>query len=593
MFKQRLGREIAEFGGHQSFFKIATFFSDKVFQVPEYQRYYSWERPQWEDFWNDIKDGLETNTPHYWGTITLEATGEERYYEQKFRRIKVYRVVDGQQRITTLYLFMLALHRVGNLPVIKEDYILTGNVYRLELSGPNGQALKCLVDGRDQDVDTSLKTNRLLKEALQYFEGQIRSFGRVNELIDYVLNNTYVLEFVIQDPTLAIKTFEVLNDRGKPLSLLDKTKSYLMFMCYRYVENDEERRRLFSLVNEAFGKIFADFDTIKEIGEKEDIEYIMRRLTEDELLRFFYHYFAHYALERYQIRHYSYNYDERAERVFDGFLKISCMSLKDRKEKDAIKAFIEDFLVSFEKFTSAFAGVTSKVSSNVKLKKLLSFLGLSVHLYPLLISLEAEGMLTDEMLDAIECLDVRVYGAKGQEPRAQLYRDVTSRIRLEKDPKIILEKIRDFIKKSMRDPMFQHLNELYIRDQVIKYILWEYEKYLNPSFNDSDLNLYMEATVEHILPQQPTFSFPAYGFKDAWEYYNEVGKIGNLTLLERPLNSRAGNKPPQEKANIYIESKFEQTRKLGFHISNYQIDKDFIEKRGKEIVEFCLNRWKI
>jgi hypothetical protein len=592
MFKQRLGREIAKFGRPPSFSEIAAFFSDKVFQVPEYQRYYSWEMPQWEDFWNDIKDGFETNTPHYWGTITLEVTGEERYYEQKFRRFKVYRVVDGQQRITTLYLFMLALYRVGNLPSIKEDYILTGNVYRLELSGPNGQALKCLVDGRDQDVDTSLKTNRLLKGALQYFEGQIRTFGRVNELVDYVLNDTYVLEFVIQDPTLAIKTFEVLNDRGKPLSLLDKTKSYLMFMCYRYVENDEERRRLFSLVNEAFGKVFANFDTIKENGEREGIEYINRWLTEDELLRLFYHYFANYAVERYQIP-YLYNYEESAERVFDGFLKISCMSLKDRKEKDAIKAFIEAFLVSFEKFASAFARVTSKVNSNIKLKKLLSFLGLNVHLYPLLISLEAEGMLTDEMLDAIECLDVRVYGVKGREPRAQLYSDVTSRIRLEKDPKIILEKIRDFIKKSMRDPMFQHLDELHIRDRVIKYILWEYEKYLNPSFDDSDLNLYKKATVEHIFPLQYTFSFPAYGFKDVLEYYSEVGKIGNLTLLEGPLNSRAGNKPPQEKANIYIESKFEQTRKLGFHISNYQIDKDFIEKREEEIVKFCLNRWKI
>jgi uncharacterized protein with ParB-like and HNH nuclease domain len=571
---------------------VAQFFSDKVFRVPEYQRNYSWERYQWEDFWNDIKDGFETKTSHYWGTITLEVTDEEKYCEQKYRKFKVYRMVDGQQRIATLYLFMLALHRVGNLPVIKEDYILTGNIYRLELSGPNGQALKYLVDGRDQDVDASLKTNRLLTGALEYFRGQLRSFGRVNELASYVLNDTYVLEFVVQDPMFAIKTFEVLNDRGKPLSLLDKTKSYLMFMCYKYIKNSEERRILTDLANKTFGKIFAGFDIIKEVGEKEEIDYIKRgRFTEDELLRLFYHYFAYYAVEKYQLPHY-YHYDASAESVFSDFLKQSCMSLKEKE--DTIKAFIKDFLISFEKFTSAFVSVVSKTNNNIKLKKLLSLLGLNAYVYPLLISTEAEDLLTYEMLDAIECLDVRVYKVRGTEPRAELYKNVISQIKRVKNSKVILEGIRGFIKYFMPDAEFQsYLNGLMSKNPAIRYILWEYEKYLNPSFNDSDFNLFNRASVEHIFPWQPTFNFPAYGFKGEHEYYREVDKIGNLTLLESPLNEKAGNRPPQEKASIYIESKLEQTRRLGFFITNHQIDKDFIERRKEEIIKFCLNRWKI
>jgi len=37
----------------------------KVFRVPDYQRNYAWEKKNWEDFWNDIKEGLSTSTEHY------------------------------------------------------------------------------------------------------------------------------------------------------------------------------------------------------------------------------------------------------------------------------------------------------------------------------------------------------------------------------------------------------------------------------------------------------------------------------------------------------------------------------------------------
>jgi uncharacterized protein with ParB-like and HNH nuclease domain len=570
--------------------KISQFFHDKVFRVPEYQRSYSWDKDQWEDFWNDIKDGFLTGTSHYWGTITLRATNERKYCRQKYREFEVYEVVDGQQRITTLYLFMLALHKVGNVQAIKDDYILTDDIYRLELGGCNDHALKCLVNG--QDIVTTSRTNRLLKSALEYFEEQLRTFGHINELIEYVQGNTFVLEFIIRDPTLAIKTFEVLNDRGKPLSLLDKSKSYLMFMCYRYIRDDKDKRRLIDLSNDVFGKIFAKFDYIKDAGKDEEIDYIRReRFTEDELLNLFYHYFAHYAQVKYQLPHY-YHYDISAEAVFNQFLKHSCMSLKDNG--DVIKGFIEDFLVNFEKFVSAFASVISKVGKNIKLKKLLSFLGLNAWVYPLLISLEAENLLTDEMLDLIECLDVRVYKVRGTEPRSGLYNDVVSQIKLKKDPKAILEGIKKFIEEFMPDAEFQaYLNRLMSRNPAVKYILWEYEKYMNPSFDDFDFNLYKEVWIEHVFPEQPTFSFPSYEFKDEHEYYEETNKIGNLTLLERSLNIKAQNKAPQEKARIYMDSQIKQTRDIGFYIDNHPLCKSFIEKRKDEIIKFSLSRWKI
>ncbi len=68
-------------------------------------------------FWDDIKEGLSTKTEHYWGTITLRAAGEYVYCKEKDIPFEIYEVVDGQQRITTMYLFLLA-HQMSVNPYL-------------------------------------------------------------------------------------------------------------------------------------------------------------------------------------------------------------------------------------------------------------------------------------------------------------------------------------------------------------------------------------------------------------------------------------------------------------------------------------------
>ena len=213
---------------------IDELFAGKIFKVPDYQRNYSWNNKNWKDFWNDIKEGLYTRTEHYWGTITLKATKDTHYCEEEDKYYKVYEVIDGQQRLTTMYLFLLALSNAGK-SVLKKRFIKCGDIYRLELGGLNNEFLKKLVDGRNPNPD--IKTNKLLKECLDFFTNQIRSFRRLNDLSKYLQKITFSLEFVVQNQILAVKAFESLNDRGKPLTLLDKTKSYLMFVSLRYLDS--------------------------------------------------------------------------------------------------------------------------------------------------------------------------------------------------------------------------------------------------------------------------------------------------------------------------------------------------------------------
>lgn len=563
---------------------IYELFAGKVFRIPDYQRTYAWEEKHLKDFWDDIKEGLSTRTEHYWGTITLRAMGESVYCKEKDIPFEIYEVVDGQQRITTIYLFLLALSNVGK-PALRDNFVKCGDVYRLELGSINNQFLKELVDGKNPEPTT--KTNRLLRGALEYFENQIRTYGNLDNLSDYVQRVTFSLEFIVQDETSAVKAFETLNDRGKPLTLIDRTKSFLMFYSLRYLNN-----RLSGLINTTFGNIFSNFDFIKEIGEREIIDYIRsERFNEDELLGLFYHYFAYYAIVKYSLP-VSYNYDIRTKDVFDQFLKESCNHLKS--DPVQLQNFIEEFLSSFGRFVNAFKTIIEKTQSECQYRKIFVFLGLNARVYPLIISLEAEKILDQTFLNVLENLDLRVYKIRGTDPRADLYKNVISRIKTNPNPTQIYNGIVSFIRNFMPDTIFQHYLSLSIYgNPAVKYILWEYEKHQNASFNDCDSTIYEDLQIEHIFPETPTFSFPAHDFQDDIDYHSNIHLFGNLALLEESINKKIRHLTPLSKSSEYQKSNVPSTKSIGFQINNYGFSKNDIINRTQQIVDFCLKRWSL
>jgi len=565
---------------------IRKLFEGKTFRVPDYQRTYAWELEQVKDFWNDIREAMITSTKHYWGTITLRFTGECKYHEGTATRFEIFEVVDGQQRITTIYLFLLALSKWR--PAIRDNFIKCGEIYRLELGGLNNQFLKDLVDGKDPQPD--FKTNRLLKTTLGFFENELKYYTDPSKIdlstvFVHLQYETFSLEFGVQDKTLAIKAFQSLNDRGKPLTLLDKAKSFLMFYSSRYLNND-----LMSTINTVFGNALTSYDIIRGIGESEEINYISgRQFSEDELLRFFYHYFALYARNKYQLP-LAYDYDITGEEVFKQFLKMSCEHLKN--DSNSLKSFIGEFLGSFNNFVEAFKNIISRVQTNCQYKKLFSFLGLNARLYPLIISLECEKILNQQMLNIIESVDIRIYKIRGTDPRAKLYNDAISQIKINPNAEEIYKAMIDFRDSFMWDDNFRsYLSQQLYGIPAVKYILWELEKNQTPHFNDCDHGFYKDLQIDHILPQVPTFSFPAFDFEDMIKYYSEVDKIGNLTLLEEKINKKIGNTTPQNKINEYLSSNVPETKRLGSYISNIGFNKKDIADRTKAILDFCVKRW--
>lgn len=71
----------------------------KSYQVPIYQRDFSWKTVEWEDLWSDIED-IPNDKTHYLGYLVLQRIDENN---------ESYLIIDGQQRITTLSLLSLAV----------------------------------------------------------------------------------------------------------------------------------------------------------------------------------------------------------------------------------------------------------------------------------------------------------------------------------------------------------------------------------------------------------------------------------------------------------------------------------------------------
>lgn len=85
---------------------LETILRGKKFFIPNYQRDYAWKKKNLNDLWEDLEESLvskespQDNKGHYLGTIVLAPHN---------RNKKEVDVIDGQQRLTTTFMILLAL----------------------------------------------------------------------------------------------------------------------------------------------------------------------------------------------------------------------------------------------------------------------------------------------------------------------------------------------------------------------------------------------------------------------------------------------------------------------------------------------------
>lgn len=605
---------------------LREFFVDKRLIVPDYQRLYSWDRKNWEDFWNDLVESISMKVPHYYGTVTV------RFLSQGFSELYNYEIIDGQQRITTFYLFSLALVStiLGRklqrsekmdiedieLEIFKREFIKKGEILKLELGNLNRNFFKQIAERNCRDLINQKppfeRSNRRLFECYKYFceKLTVLSNDKLKEIFDFVKSDKlFVVEFIVQSEDLAVRIFEVLNDRGKPLTYLDKVKSVLMFASQKYLNG-----ALNSKINDVFEDVFKYLDLTISLGTKLGVSYLSD-FEEDDLLKILYHYLARWTIEKFGFgKVLEYDYNAGLDGIFEDFVKRIIRELQEEKTK--LQLFIEEFIEDLRGLSrvlyTLLEEVKDKCEENKKLFKLILFLEPNVRTWHLLITAKYKGFLNNELLDLIESMDIRIYKIRGTDPRAGLYNDVVSKLKdMEEFPR---EKLCEFLNRYGNDADFiNNLRKDMYKNIATKYILWELNNraYIEEAlkknnlptehpidFDDCDIELYRNCQVEHIIPQSLNANLKSFGFSDEADYRSRIHKLGNLTLLEEELNKnrkKCGNHIPKDKTmKCYPESKIPYTKYflVAFMLKN-NFGKSDIDKFTEDIVGFAQKRWKI
>ena len=587
---------------------VQDMFTNCFFAVPSYQRAYAWEQEQWDELWEDIREGMRTGTTHFLGTVILMEDITRR--DNAGRNLLGFQLVDGQQRATTLCLLLLAAYdrlRHHHPDVAKGlwiDFIehqpgmhklqlgnLNANYFlQLSQSVQNGLALPDDLSGRS--------TNTRLREALRRFrdliEGWLRSGnGNVKSLASYMREHLYVLRFVTDDRSLAIKTFQTVNDRGKKLSLLDKNKSFLMFYITRYLNNDPN---LFQTVERCFGRVFDNYDEVRDLAARFGVNYLVGRqfrFNEDEFLRYAYHYGAREIFTRFNLE-IGYEYGITPEQVFDEFIKGVCRDL--REQPNSLRQFIDGWCENLDNVSQALVALLKGIPKDDAYNQLFRFQGPSASVYPLLVTAKARGILDKEMLDAIAVLDLRVYQVRGTDPKADLYRHAISHMKTGKRD-TIYNAIVGFCQEFGSDQELDSIMRGHVYGQSFtKYVLWHYAVEDEGEADARNLGheLYADCQVDHIFARSPSFDVTTFGFDTDEEYEAKKDGFGNLTLLEQRLNRGAQNAAPDAKTHVYASSRLRSNRLLGIRIQGQGgFTRDTQVNRLGEIVEFFIRSWPI
>ncbi|MDO4768859.1 MAG: DUF262 domain-containing HNH endonuclease family protein [Brachymonas sp.] len=244
--------------------------TDSFYQMPEYQRPYSWDKERVEQLWIDIveayknhKEDSSLDANYFLGSLVVVKSG------------KGYDVIDGQQRITTLTILFCVLRDLNKLTLTDERLNkikhsiqdLTERKRRLKLTTQlNNQALfeTSIINGIDFSTPKKeIDENRFLQTAF-YFKNLIENSKNQNsehyisdfsDFLKYLFEQTSLIRVICHDESFAIKLFSILNDRGLDLSSADIIKAYLL-------QNLDEKSRF------SFSEVWKRVETIcRQIGE--------------------------------------------------------------------------------------------------------------------------------------------------------------------------------------------------------------------------------------------------------------------------------------------------------------------------------------
>lgn len=560
----------------------------KFFQIPIYQRNYSWEEVNCKTLLKDIEEDSE----HFTGSIVLQ-WDEGRYC-----------IIDGQQRLTTITILMIAirdrLEEVGQKEVAKDvasKYLIDeGNsrIFRMSGGDKNREWICDKIRGNSGD-----KKGLKAFENYEFFKNELKELN--DQKVDKIYQNLCHLKLVVilldekQEPQ---KIFESLNSTGVKLRESDLIRNFIfmrmdnkqhpemMEYCWKPIEKNIKEENL-----DIFFRHFLTFKAakegkkVKEVRGNKEHEFDISKLISESKI---YENFKHIYIENTKNPH---NWQN---------------SLMDLKEHSALYSYILGNKNVDEGKENEFIRIVAKIRD-------INFLG-QKPIYPLLLYILQESKehpKKENYLEALKLLERYIFRciiANSKELK-QLGADVVKIIKFssEKSEKKLglIESINKVLKgKDPKDEDMGLLDENFYNKYSSKVIF-----YLFARIDNEDLNIEPTKiedrhitksgkqgfTVEHIFPKKEKEKWSddekkEYG--DYWEgLYKSRHSIGNLIITDR--NYDCGDKALKDKLEIY-KTKAVMTKENKKYIESIDATKysaAIIKDRSEQISKLFVKLW--
>ncbi len=549
------------------------------YKIPAFQRDYSWTEEEWEDLWQDIIamfDGEEPEQAHYMGYLVLQSTNQ-----------KSFDVIDGQQRITTLSVIILAgLAYIqdlveSNLDIDRNSQRKTqllnsyiGYVDPVTLLTNPKLTLNRHNDNFYQDNLVTLKktipqrgfnsSEHQLRKCFEWFKKHISArFGMHEQsgqdytvMLDQMVDKLFFTVITVTDELNAFKVFETLNARGVQLSATDLLKNYLFSIVSSESDKPQNLHRLEQKWEQIVGVLgkesFTDFIRVfwnsryKTVRKTDLFKTIRKNIT-------------------------------NAAQVFD---LISSLD-SDARIYAALRDPSDDTWNKQE----------SKILAQLmmyRVKQPLSLLMASYNAY-----FDQQRDLFTKILHTLDVLSFRYNVICGlpaidQEP---IYNQLAIKVSNNtiNDHHAIFEALApiypsdDKFKQAFSDKNLKTTNTR--NGKIVRHILFSLDKQKSNAALDANSEKY---NLEHILPENP---------EDGWDAFSDnqlerfTYRIGNMALLETSINNKLGNTAYEHKKEGYAKSHITTTQSIPNHYNQWTPQS--ITQRQEQLAKLAATVWKV
>ncbi|MGF7119334.1 DUF262 domain-containing protein [Methanobacterium oryzae] len=611
---------------------LQDLFNNSIFKIPDYQRGYSWENQHRMDLLDDL-EFLE-NKRHYTGTIVLKENDSVKGLGKTYTR---FDIVDGQQRFTTILILLDAIAKElkklnieessafaeGITSIYIKDIGPTGRkIYKLELDKENDSYFQNAIIEDKSGVKRTIKSHCNLHDAKTQFEEYLNKNSTTSKsdylqflysLADKLTQSLIFTLYKVEDNAEVGVIFEVMNDRGKPLSELEKIKNYLIYLTGNISEDGESSDKRVDNINYNWKSILENLAKSKMSRNDDENRFLRmnfilnfysdlknykkdgKRVSKTSQLAYVYKKLRAYFKDLERKREYERCYEEigeyadsletTASRLQDIINPYDTLSFQSIENK-ALKAEIQSIVSKIGRMD---------IKSNI--------LVLMVAIYDRFIE-DPEKIL--EFLDICEKFAFRTYyliewrSYSGQNQIYTLACDIyNNRISYEETLSGLEDLFEYYAPDSLVEEYLANKKDYY-NWKGLKYFLFEYEvsKCWEKFKSEPQLTWsYLKKTdrkdsIEHILPQsleRDGKKIPYWKERFNKESHEEnLNKLGNLTLTTASENSKLSNKGFDQKKPIFKESDWKICQILSHH---REWNEKQIENRTKELFKFAMEQW--